>query len=194
MLRAAVVADQAAELEVRQRVHQLRQSHRLIARGHAAAGPDGDVHNDVGDDAGGLRGVVQIAGILEMIHRLDELWVPGAERHGASDLAGRHVGGRHQDLFDPVRGKDFGFAELRGADADRPVRELQRGNRRALISLPVRPAGHPGAGQFGAHGPQVLLEPVEVQTQGGRIEVPLGRRAYPSWDAVSATAWPWRRR
>ena len=61
VLRAAVVGEHAAELQVRQLVDQLRQRERLIAGGHAAARADRHIDDDVGGDAGGLRGVGQIA-------------------------------------------------------------------------------------------------------------------------------------
>ena len=43
------------------------------------------------------------------------------------------------DVVDAGLGEDFRLAELRAADADRAARDLQPGERRALVRLGVRP-------------------------------------------------------
>ena len=75
VLGAAVVADHAAQLQVRQRVDELCERERLIAGGHAAARADRDVDDDVGGDAGLLRRVGQIARVLRIVDGLDEVAV-----------------------------------------------------------------------------------------------------------------------
>ena len=51
VLRAAVVRQHAAQLQVRQPIDQLRQRQRAVAGGDAAARADGDVDHDVSGHA-----------------------------------------------------------------------------------------------------------------------------------------------
>ena len=57
VLRAAVVADDPPQLEMRQLVNELRQSQGLRARGHARPRAHRDIDDDIGDDAGFPGGV-----------------------------------------------------------------------------------------------------------------------------------------
>src|SRR5262249_13444036 len=100
VLRAAVVADDAAQLPVRALVAQLRRLAGLTPGGPAAARADGHVAPDGGDDARLLRGVVEVARVLRIVDRLDELTILLAQRHRASNLRRRHIRRRHQNRFD----------------------------------------------------------------------------------------------
>ena len=172
VLRPAVVADHAAQLQRGQLVDQPGERERLVAGGHAAARPDGDVDDDVGRDARLARGVVEIERVLRVVDGLDELRILLADGHRPPDLVLRHVRRRHQDRSDPVVGKHFRFAHLRRADADRSARKLQLRNRRTLVRLGVGPARHFERRQIPAHRGDVLFQLVEIDAQCRGIQVP----------------------
>ena len=99
VLRAAVVGEHAAEPQVRQLVHHLRQRERLIAGRNAAARADGHVDDDVGRDAGGFRRVRQIARVLRVIHGLDVLAILLPQVHRPLNLRLAEIRRRHADLL-----------------------------------------------------------------------------------------------
>ena len=186
MLSAAVVTDHAAQLQIRQLVHELGERDRLIASRHAAARPDRDIDHDVCGYARLLRRIVQIQGVLGIVDRLDELAIRLPDGHRPSNLVRRHVRGRHQNRFDAIGREHLGLADLRGADADRSAGELQLRNSRAFVGFGVRPARHLHHGQALAHGRDVLFQFVEIDAQGGCVEVPLrdaDQRLFRSWHA-----------
>ena len=76
---------------------------RVFARRDAAARADGDIDHDVGDDAGLLRRVVQIARVLIVVNRLDEAREAFLQLHRAANLRRRQVAGRHQHPVDACR-------------------------------------------------------------------------------------------
>ena len=85
MLHAAVVREHAAQLQIRQRVHQLRQRQRAGAGRDAAARPDRDVDDDVRHDARLFGRGGQVARVLLFVDRLNEIAV------GLPELIARRI-------------------------------------------------------------------------------------------------------
>ena len=139
VLRAAVVRQQAAQLQVRQLVDELRERDRVLARRDAAARADGDVDHDVGDDAGFFRGRRQVARVLLVVHGLDEVRVASSNCIARRILRGDGLLVVIRSASMPGGEQRLGFAQLGGADADRAGGHLQLRNRRALVRLGVRP-------------------------------------------------------
>ena len=177
VLRAAVVGEHAAELQVRQLVDELRERERLIAGRHAAARADRHIDDDVGGDAGGFRRVRQIPRVLRIVHRLDELAILLAKAHRPLNLRLAEIRGRHADLLDALGEQRLGFGQLGGADADGARRQLQLRDVGRLVRLRVRPRTDLRGCEARAHRRDVLLELVEIEHERRRVEIPLGHTA-----------------
>ena len=86
-----------------QRVHQLGQLQRVLARGNPASRADRDVDDDVGDHAGLPGRGREVARVALVVHRLDE---PGDRLRSCMArriLAGDEVARGHADAVDALR-------------------------------------------------------------------------------------------
>ena len=118
MLHAAVVREDAAQLEIGQLVDDLAERHRASPGRDATARPDRDVDDDIRDYARLFRSGGEVSRVLFLVDGLNEVAVGFSQVHRAPDLGSRRVGRRHQNLVDAVRHHRLSLAELGAADAD----------------------------------------------------------------------------
>ena len=93
------------------------------------------------------------------------------ERHEASDLAPAHDLVAHQHVGHPGLHQRLRLAHLLAAHPHRAEGHLPARDDRALVGLGVRANPHPGGRDVVRHRVEVALEGVEIDEQGGRVDV-----------------------
>src|SRR5262249_28924263 len=97
------------------------------------------------------------------------------ERGDAGDLAGTDHEGGDQEILDAAASQDLGFRHLGDSDPDRAGAAEDVSNGRALECLGVRAPGHAARAQMAGHPVDVVLEVLQVNQQGWRIQLTSGQ-------------------
>ncbi len=178
VLGAAVVGQHAAQLQVRQLVHHLRELRwpdRPPARRCACRPRRRSTTSAVTPAA--LAASDRSLRVLREVDGLDEVAVLLAQAHRALNLRLAQIRRRHADLLHTVVEQRFRFAQLGRADADRARGQLQLRDVGRLVRLRVRPEPDLRRREAGPHLRDVLLELVEIEHEGRRVEIPFRHAA-----------------
>ena len=171
--RLALVAHQAREYHAGRNLGPLRQFQGRLPRPHPAAPhPYVQFDKDPHADTHGLRRFrdhIDVDGVIDGHHDVRMPLQMGQAGHFsfAHDLVG------NQDVLDTRSGHDFGFTEFGAGDTDGSRVEQFVRNGRGFVSLGMRtPANAADFAPSGDSG-DVVLQKVQVEHQGRRIQVPL---------------------
>ena len=155
------------------RIASLREIERGLRVLHAvarAAGVALDQEADV--DAVALAGLRQSARHhLVVDHDRHALEAPDQRDEPLGLGVAQHVVGEQDVVGDAGVRHHLDLAELLAGDADRAGVDLHLGERRNLVRLDVRAVGEAVAGERLLRALDVRLDDVEVDDDGGRIEV-----------------------
>ncbi len=148
-----------------------REGERRLARLDAAAVAahvDFDIDRQV--DPGLARRLVERADLARIVGAHADARVVGERREAAQFLpADDLVGDEH--VRDPALDHRLGLADLLHADADRAERNLLQRDDRAFVGLGVRPRPDTGAGDALGQAAQIALEHVEIDDEGGGVDL-----------------------
>ena len=168
----ALVAHEAGEAQVLGALGGAAQLQGLVGAGQDAAAvvADVDLHQDPRRDAGGAGGGVEIGEVVGVVDGGHDVAAAG-QGHEALHLAAAHDLVGHEHVVDAGVGHDLGLADLGAGDADGAGLQLHVGDGRGLVRLGVGPQVLARGLEVAGELPDVELQVVEVDQQGGGVDL-----------------------
>ncbi len=171
VLGAAVIGLQAAKDEMARGGDALGQRHRIRPRRHAAtARPDIDLHQHRQAHPGLFRGGFgggDLGGMIGAQGNLGDV----RQRRQPRQLGRAHHLVAHQDVGDAAPGQRLGLRHFLHALADRAARDLKLRDHWGFVGLGMGAQPCPGRRQQPHHAIQIMVEGIEIDQQGGGIDL-----------------------